>query len=208
MSRETALQALNRLKSGLHNFYKENKFTEHQQAEIDNHYLPDFFGKVSLTDLENVEKKFDIKLPPSYVTFVLEHGLFKIGKHNDEESRLLKPCEFVRLSDALSKEWKVDWEKDFTQEEKKRADNFLCFSIGDEHLQITWYYFFNFNTLNKNTGEVSVMGYCQEDWRYLLSDEWNQKCEERGFDEHLRHLVDYYLDEGVEGYVWANFRFR
>ncbi len=139
-------------------------------------YKPVFTQKIHKEDIEICEKRLGLKLPPSYVDFVLNHGLFKGGENKTDEFRMLHPVKFGRLSDALAKDWYVDWDN-FTSQEQEIMDKIIYFSMGDDGLQITWFYCFDFNTLNPDTGEVELIEFNQDDWTWMCNSSDIKKYE-------------------------------
>ncbi len=132
-------------------------------------YKPVFIQRISKEDIEIAEKRLNLKFPPSYVEFVLEHGLFKAGKDATEEHRMLHPAHIGRLSDELERYWDVDWDN-YTQREQEIMDKIIYFSMGDEGLQMVWFFCFDYNTLNEKTGEVEILRFNQDDWQWMAND--------------------------------------
>jgi SMI1 / KNR4 family (SUKH-1) len=190
---ETAKEALDRLQNTLN-------FLESQGKDLDNfndNYKPVFKEKVTLNEIQEAEERLGIKFPKSYVDFVTTHGLFVLGEKNENYSALLEPSLISRLSDELESAWGVNWE-DYSEEQKAIMDKIICFSNGDEGLQLTWFYCFDFNTLNSKTGQVTIVGYDQDDWEYLMEDEI-EICEEKdAFDAHVKWIVNEAIQEIVE----------
>jgi SMI1 / KNR4 family (SUKH-1) len=191
---ETAKEALDRLQNVLN-------FIESQGKDLNDYlndnYKPVFKEKVTVSEIQEAEIRLNIKFPKSYVDFVTNHGLFVLGENNENYSALLEPLLLSRLSDELESDWEVDWE-DYTEEQKSIMDKIICFSNGDEGLQSTWFYCFDFNTLNPETGEVTIVGYCQDEWEYLMEDEI-EICEEKdAFDAHVKWIVNEAIKEIIE----------
>lgn len=135
-------------------------------AHLSERFKPVFFGTVTQEELDAAEERLDVTLPPSYKSFVLEHGLFKIGESTDDEFYMLPPSELGRLSDILAEEWEVDWDT-YAPEQKALVDQIIYFSMGDEGLQRVWFYCFDFSSQNPD-GEVEVLPYNQSDWHWML----------------------------------------
>ncbi len=133
-------------------------------------FKPVFIENIKEEDLEEAEKRLNLEFPPSYKKFVIDHGLFKIGEEKQSEFRLLPPQEIGRLSDGLEKDWGVDWTK-FPARNKEIMDKIIYFSLGDEELQIVWYYCFDYNTLNPETGEVELISFNQHDWHWMMKED-------------------------------------
>ncbi len=132
-------------------------------------YKPVFTQRIHLEDIKIAEKRLNIKFPPSYIEFIMEHGLFKAGKSNNEEFRMLHPAHIGRLSDELASYWDVDWDN-YSEQEQEIMNKIIYFSMGDEGLQMVWFFCFDFNTLNEETGEVEILKFNQDDWQWMTND--------------------------------------
>ncbi len=128
---------------------------------------PHFFGKVTQDEIDAAETRLGVTFPPSYKDFVLEHGLFQLGSGNENEFRMLHPSEMGRLSDILAAEWEVNWD-DYTEEQKGLVDQIIYFSMGDEGLQMVWFYCMDFTSQNPESGEVEVLKYNQDHWQWMM----------------------------------------
>lgn len=190
---ETAKQALDRLQNVLN-------FVESQGTDLDDYlngdYKPVFKEKVTLQEIQNTEEGFGIKFPKSYVEFVTTHGLFVLGESNENYSALLEPSLISRLSDELESDWEVNWD-DYSEDQLDIMENFICFSNGDEGLQSIWFYCFDFNTLNPETGQVSIVGYCQDEWEYMFEEEIEICQEKDAFNAHVQRIVNEAIEEIV-----------
>jgi len=180
---ETAKEALDRYTKFLNLNFKDTIWKTED-------YLPNYFRKVKLVELEEVEQRLDFKFPSSYRDFVLKNGLFKLGRWNDYESSLLKPLEINTLHNELEKQWNSSF-VELSKEDLEATKNLICFSYGDESLQATWYYCFDKRTLNPETGEMNVYAFNQDEWQFEASE----ICTDNSFNTHISSLVD----EKVEG---------
>lgn len=184
---ETAEQAINRLNKVI-TLLKENKdLDEEIIEELDILHKPYRTQTVSEKDLIGYEENLGIQFPPSYKEFVLKHGFIKFGEVNDFNRMLFS--DYSVLSDSLAY-WGIDSDKAFSKETKNKLDKIITFSYGDEGLQIEWFHCFDYNTLNPETGEVSVMDFCQDDSNTPLENSSTVICQGRGFDKHMSIIVN------------------
>lgn len=184
---ETAEQAIKRLNKVI-TLLKENKdLDEEIIEELDILHKPHHIKTITETELNTYEKHLGVQFPPSYKEFVLKHGFIKFGEVNDFNRMLFS--EYNVLSDSLAY-WGIDSEKAFSKETKNRLDKIITFSYGDEGLQIEWFHCFDYNTLNPETGEVSVMDFCQDDSNTPLENSTTITCKGRGFDHHMSSIVN------------------
>jgi SMI1 / KNR4 family (SUKH-1) len=189
---ETAKEALDRLQNTLN-------FLESQGKDLDNYndnYKPVFKEKVTLNEIQEAEERLSIKFPKSYVDFVTNYGLFVLGERNENYSALLHPHEISRLSDELEQCWDVDW-SDYSKQQKAIMDKIICFSTGDEGLQRIWFYCFDFNALNLETGEVQIIDYNQDEWEYMFEEEIVMCQEKDAFNAHVQNIVNEAIKEIV-----------
>ena len=180
---ETAKEALDRYTKFLNLNFKDTIWKTED-------YLPNYFRKVKLVELEEVEQRLDFKFPSSYRDFVLKNGLFKLGRWNDYESSLLKPLEINTLHNELERQWNSSF-VELSKEDLEATKKLICFSYGDESLQATWYYCFDKRTLNPETGEMNVYAFNQDEWQFEASEIYT----DNSFNTHISSLVD----EKIEG---------
>jgi len=192
---ETAIAAIKRLKKVI-KLVKKDLNDEGKENIVDS-YTPHFHAQITQQELATQEKKLGIKLPPSYTEFVLAHGLVIFGKYS-ECCRKMFP-EFSRLLLELECQWEINPETDCTAQRIKKLNNMITFSYGDEGLQIVWYHCFDFNTLNPDTGEVSIIDFCQDECYYIGETDYDM-CQSKGFDDHMRYIVDEAIEEIVDEY--------
>lgn len=171
---ETAMQTLNR--------YEKFLSLEFNTIEEQNCY---FFGKVTEEAIVEAETRLQFNFPPSYRMFILKNGLFRLGKNNDYESRLLSPEDMKTLDEFLDEEWS-ETKKSLSENELRAAKNLIPFSYGDEGLQLVWFYCFDKRSTNTKTGEMSVYHFCQDNWNFGALP----MCKSNGFDLHIRMLID------------------
>ncbi len=184
---ETAKQALNRLEEAI---LVVQKYRHKEDKFLQNYYKPVYFQKIKPEEICEAEKRLGIKFPPSYIDFITKYGLFKLGEKNKNYSCLIHPSQIGRLSDALETKWDVNWE-DYTPREKEIMDKIIYFSTGDEGLQLCWYCCFDFNTLNKETGEVQIIDFEQHDWSWMMYEDDIEIYMNKAFDEHITEVVDH-----------------
>jgi len=180
---ETAKEALDRYTEFLNLNFKDCIWKAEE-------YLPYFFGKVTETEIRKIEIKLHLVFPPSYRSFLLEYGLFKLGRWSDYESSLLEPSEINTLHKELETQWNSGF-IDLDKEDLEATKNLICFSYGDESLQATWYYCFDKRTLNPETGEMAVYNFSQDEWQFEASE----ICTDKGFDTHIVRLVNERIDK-------------
>jgi len=180
---ETAKEALDRYTEFLNLNFKDCIWKTED-------YLPYFFGKVKEDGISEIEIKLQISFPPSYRSFLLEYGLFKLGKWSDYESCLLEPNEINTLHNELEKQWNPSF-IDLDTKDLEATKNLICFSYGDESLQAAWYYCFDKRSLNPETGEMNIYTFSQDEWDFTALE----KCKSKGFDEHIVNLVNEKIDE-------------
>ena len=194
---ETAIQALKRFEKFLAIFFEDD------QGEIET-FEPDFYENISEKNIVEIETKLDFKFPPSYRNFILKFGLFSIG----EEFRLLQPNEVNTLDYELNNQWSEGY-KNTTEEILRGAKDIITFSYGDESLQNVWYYCFDKRSLNKETGEMAVYKFSQDNWNFEALEKcdattfskFTNRYEQNNysFDKHISNLIDeqieYILDE-------------
>lgn len=183
---ETAEQALNRYEK----FIKKLKKNTNVNIDDLSIYMPKTIRKVTEGELQEQEKAFGITLPPSYRKFVLKKGLIEFdGAHK-------MFLDFSKLGDTFSY-WDVDAKKEFSKSENERLDKLITFSDGDESLQITWFHCFDYSTLNKDTGEVEILDFDQDELWYVGKTEF-EMCMTNGFDDYIKNIVDSYIEDILE----------
>jgi hypothetical protein len=128
--------------------------------------------KVKPGDVTKAEKKLGTKLPPSYVAFVTEHGVFHIEGTDDEVyNRLLPPLEIAKITLALRKR-------------ERFVKDGLCFqgNLYDDN-----FYAFRVSSRRKD-GEMTV-----GEWNHDDDSFWPKRF--KTFDEHLSQLCANWCDE-------------
>jgi len=183
---ETAKEALDRYTKFLNLNFKDTIWKTED-------YLPYYFRKVKLAELEEIEQRLDFKFPSSYRDFVLKNGLFKLGRWNDYESSLLKPLEINTLHNELEKQWNPSF-VELSKEDLEATKDLICFSYGDESLQSVWYYCFDKRCLNPESGEMTVYAFNQDEWNFTALETDTIK----GFDEHIVSLVNEKVDDFLQ----------
>lgn len=187
---ETAIEALNRYENFIKLYEKDTG------QPLPYHQLKWYKNKFSTKELQEVEKKLNITLPPDYVKFVTTYGNFSIL----EGYNLLNPKEITRLSDALRKEWEINLDKKCTPKQRENLDNLICFGYGEEDQQDVWYYVFSYKTRNSQTGYMEVQPYNQDDWWDLTKAPEHIYSDKRGgFDAYISELVDSLIQNIIEG---------
>jgi tetratricopeptide (TPR) repeat protein len=186
---EIAIEALNRYENFIKGYEKDT------EQKLPYHQLKWYKNKFSPKELQEVEKRLGITLPPDYVKFVTTYGNFSILEgHN-----LVEPKEIARLSDALRKEWEINLDKECSPKQRENLDNLICFGYGDEDLQEVWYYVFSYKTRNQQTGYTEVLPYNQDDWWDLTKTPDHIYSEKRGgFDAYISELIDSLIQEIIE----------
>ncbi|MBW2960569.1 SMI1/KNR4 family protein [Mesonia aestuariivivens] len=184
---ETAEQAITRLNKVIAIVKENEDIDEDFLEELADLHQPYQIESVSEEKLAAKEQELGIKFPPSYKEFVLKHGLIQFGKTNDFNRRLF--LDYNRLSTELLY-WGIDADDDFSKETKSKLDKIITFSFGDEGLQAQWFHCFDYNTLNPETGEVSIMVFDQDDSNTPLENSSDVICEASGFDAHMSAIVD------------------
>jgi len=190
---ETAIEALNRYKDFLKFFIATNENFEMEDL------APFFFQEVSEEEIQECENRLQFKFPPSYRKFLLNYGLFSLGKHREFESKLLPPKQMQTLYYELHIDWTSSC-KNMKEEELEGAKHIITFSYGDESLQLVWYFGFDKRSLNTETGEMAVYKFCQDDWNFEALekcdpetyDNYTNNYEQNnfGFDKHISQLID------------------
>ncbi|WP_158561253.1 SMI1/KNR4 family protein [Emticicia sp. C21] len=188
-STETAIEALNRYENFIKLYEKDT------EQPLPYHQLKWYKNKFSQKELQEVEKRLGITLPPDYIKFVTTYGNFSI----QEGYNLLNPKEITRLSDALRKEWEINLDKKCTPKQRENLDNLICFGYGTEDQQDVWYYVFSYKTRNAQTGYMEVQPYNQDDWWDLTKTPERMYSDKRGgFDTYISELVDSLIQSIIE----------
>ncbi len=186
---ETAFEALNRYEKFVKSYENE------EGVNLEFNHLKWKNKKFKISDLEQVEQKFNFKFPADYVLFVTKYGNFSIAEGYD----LLNPDEITRLSTALRKEWSINLEKKCKAIQIENLDNLICFGTGEEDRQDIWYYVFSNKTRNSTTGFMEVLAYNQDDW-WELTETPQKKYESKrgGFDANISAMVDMLINSILE----------
>ncbi|HLO52909.1 MAG TPA: SMI1/KNR4 family protein [Saprospiraceae bacterium] len=187
---ETAIEAFRRYE----NFIKLYAKDEGEEVEF-YHQIEWKKEKFKKKEIEEVEKKLNIKFPKEYIDFVTKYGNFSISGGYF----LLKPHEIIRLSDALKTEWNVDIEKKCNAAQRDNLRNLICFGTGEEGSQDIWYYCFSMKTLHPTTQFMDVIEYNQDDWWHLTeSPGYKYEHKRSGFDLYISELVDQLINDILE----------
>ncbi len=199
VANETAIEAYNRYITLLETLKKEHAENEDERDEID-YYKPTILKRFTLDEIKDIEKEMGFIFPPSYTEFVTQIGAFEFGRGINSECSMFI---YDSLDTTRSFKEKLDYEWDYdisvlSKEEQTLMNKVVPFSYGDESLQAVYYYCFNYNTLNTETGEVEVYNLDQDDI-YRLHHELNTKpTKTRGFDVHIQDVIqqeiEYFLD--------------
>lgn len=190
---ETAKEALDRLQNTL-------KFLESQGKDLDDYndnYKPIFKEIVTLNEILEAEERLGIKFPKSYVDFVTTHGLFVLGEGSKYWSMLFHPNVIFKLSDELESDWEVDWDEFYSQEQKEIMDKRFRFSNGNVTFQLFMHYCFDFNTLNPETGQLSIVQFYGDEWEYMFEDEIEMCQEKDAFNTYVQNIVNEAIKEIV-----------
>ncbi|WP_108866300.1 SMI1/KNR4 family protein [Aquimarina aquimarini] len=190
---ETAIQAIRRYEKVIKTIQKEVDITEDFEEDLELYWKPYFYKQISEDELQKHEISLGIVFPPSYKEFVVKYGLLIFGKESQCNRKMF--LDYETMTDALKDYWNIDVEKEDSIEAKERLNKVFIFSTGDESLQSVYYHCLDFNTLNKETGEVSIVNFNQDEWGYFIEDERKEMCNTRGFDKHIRILVDEAIDD-------------
>jgi len=148
--------------------------------------------KVSQAHLEEVEKRLNVQLPPSYRSFISTTGLFSGPK----EYGLLPPHMLRSLSQKLKEEgWPEDLGSDMafrlSPEDVARFDQCIIFSVG---LYEGIYHYFRLDCPDSQTGEALVGTYDSEDYAdHADSFPSVEPPQIAGFDVHIQEVINVYI---------------
>jgi len=139
---------------------------------VKSHQLVVYSNAATSTFLDEVEEHLSIPLPKSYRTLLTNIGLLRYGSDKDfsttESYKMLPPHKLYLLSEALEKEWSIDWSK-FSPDIKEHADKLVIFANGNYDQQETFYLCFDLRTITKESNEASIYLFSQEYWIETIS---------------------------------------
>lgn len=200
---ETAAEAVERLEKVIA-LIKANKDIGERAVDTIEEYYEPYFQQITteeiLKEITKYEEEYGIKYPPSYKNFVLEKGLFKLGKDSKRKNSLFTNFEYSGSRMSGIPEWEFGWdleEEGYTKEDIERLGKIIAFSGGDEHSEEIVAYGFDFNTLNPETGEVSVEAFYVDAFGECIHDEI-QVCKNKGFDKHITTIIDRTIEEMLD----------
>jgi len=129
--------------------------------------------KVKPSDVAAAEKKLGTKLPPSYVAFVKEHGVFDIrGTNEAVYNRLLAPLEIAKVTLALRQHGEEFLEDGLCFQGNLYDDNFYAFRVSSR----------------RKDGEM-----CVGEWWHDDESGWPKRF--KTFDQHIGELCANWCDE-------------
>jgi len=203
---EGAIDSIKRLNLFVESYLKENE-EQYKMKEEDEYFdevqdlyayevKPIFTKNVSKSDILETEERININFPKSYTDFILENGLFKWGSGDCE---FLHPSKIIKLEDVLREEFSFDINDPKNENHKEKIESLICFSHGDEGRQSIYFYCFDQLTLNKSTGEMSVVKFRQDEWfNDLINNRKTKKCEGKGLDYFLYDYCNEFITKVLE----------
>lgn len=144
----------------------------------------EFSTPVSAAEVAKLEKKFELKLPPSYVHFISTYGVFKV-LHGGRELIGMEEPGFLRAA-APDPSDAVDGEEPEVEEAINEA---LFFQRGDDDA-VDNFWCFNPRDVTPE-GEMGVVGYYHDEVFELPKLLGTKKAKHfQAFSEHIVEVID------------------
>ncbi|MBW1298474.1 SMI1/KNR4 family protein [Aquimarina litoralis] len=194
---ETAVEALKRYQLFLEEIKDKSYYHKYELHFSD--------SPIKFEAIQQLQQRLDIGLPPSYVDFITNHGLFGIGNNTllpQMYFRLWDLAEIINAKELLFEQYDVESVKDLADDMDldestlKSLDNFIAFAqLGEED-----YFGFDARSRSTQTNEMEVSELLFEDDEIQSYAEYKPEIiEVNGFDLFISGMIDAIVLDYFEG---------